>query len=259
MFFIDPWDIFMYKYVSKIAFMIILHPINIIMAAAFWAIPTPDAPTRELAEQEPSQKICDKSPHGGEVKMPEKKTAAPKSTTIDLRGKQSVRATFKLSARAIDYLSLVAVHLGIKQKSLFDHLIDDAPALRDIAATIHMRQFNRIARVQKTYVLSRKTLEVLELISKDLNTPRDALVEYSLHKLEAVIQGEKKRHEQRKRLFKELMTHWEEGNILLKKAREILGDEDPFCLEMNRSMLSLTRTTKELSTFIEKSRVIEEY
>ena len=191
--------------------------------------------------------------------MSEKKAAPPQSTTVDLRGKQSVRATFKLSARAIDYLSLVAVHLGIKQKSLFDHLIDDATALRDIAANIHMRKFNRIDRVQKTYVLSRKTLEVLELISTDLNTPRDALVEYSLHKLEAVIQGEKKRHEQRKRLFKKLKAHWEEGSLLLEKAQETLGEEDPFCLEMKRSMVSLTRTTKELSTFIEKSRVIEDY
>ncbi len=197
--------------------------------------------------------------HDGKVNMSKNKARQPGSTTLKLRGKQSVRATFKLSEKAIDYLSLVAVHLGIKQKSLFDHLIDDATALRDIAASIHMHQFNRIDRVQKTYVLSRKTLEVLELISNDLDTPRDALVEYSLHKLEAVIQGEKKRHEQRKLLFKELMTHWEEGNILLKKSKRILGDEDPFCLEMKRSMVSLTRTTKELSTFIEKSRIIEEY
>ncbi len=190
--------------------------------------------------------------------MPEKKTAAG-TTTLDLRGKQSVRATFKLSEKAIAYLSLVAVHLGIKQKSLFDHLMDDATALRDIGATIRMGQFNRIERVQKTYVLSRKTLEVLELISNDLNTPRDALVEYSLHKLKDVIQGEKKRHEQRKLLFNEVRTHWEAGKTLLEKARDTLGPEDPFCLQIERSMVSLTRARKELSEFIEKSRIIENY
>ncbi len=190
--------------------------------------------------------------------MPGKKTA-PGATTLDLRGKQSVRATFKLSEKAITHLSLVAVHLGIKQKSLFDHLIDDATALRNLAATIRMHQFNRIERVQKTYVLSRKTLEVLDLIANDLNTPRDALVEYSLQKLEAVIQGEKKRHEQRKILFNEVRTHWEEGKNLLEKARNTLGKEDPFCLQIERSMVSLTRAKNELSEFIEKSRIIEEY
>jgi citrate lyase gamma subunit len=40
----------------------------------------------------------------------------PLPSSVDLRGRQSVRATFKLSAKAIDTLSLVAVHLGIKQK-----------------------------------------------------------------------------------------------------------------------------------------------
>jgi endonuclease/exonuclease/phosphatase family metal-dependent hydrolase len=47
----------------------------------------------------------------------------PLPSSSDLRGRQSVRATFKLSVRAIDALSIVAAHLGIKQKSLFDHLI----------------------------------------------------------------------------------------------------------------------------------------
>jgi len=46
----------------------------------------------------------------------------PRPTPEGLRGRQSVRATFKLSAKAIEAMSIVAVHLGIKQKSLFDHL-----------------------------------------------------------------------------------------------------------------------------------------
>ena len=182
-----------------------------------------------------------------------------RSATLDLRGRQSVRATFKLSEKAIDYLSLVAVHLGIKQKSLFDHLMDDTAELRDVAATIHMGQFNRIERVQKTYVLSRRTLEALEHIARDLNTPRDALVEYSIHKLEAVIRAEKKRHAQRKALFKEVCAHWEEGRALLIRAQQILGKEDPFSLQVERSMVALTRARKELAEFIDKSRIIEDY
>ena len=44
----------------------------------------------------------------------------PQPSPDDLRGRQSVRATFRLSAKAIDAMSIVSVHLGIKQKSLFD-------------------------------------------------------------------------------------------------------------------------------------------
>ena len=50
-------------------------------------------------------------------------TFLPQTTVSDLRGKQSVRATFKLSQKTINAMSIVSVHLGIKQKSLFDHLM----------------------------------------------------------------------------------------------------------------------------------------
>ena len=39
-----------------------------------------------------------------------------------LRGRQSVRATFRLSEACIDAISIVATHLGIKQKSIFEWL-----------------------------------------------------------------------------------------------------------------------------------------
>lgn len=181
------------------------------------------------------------------------------SVAMDLRGKQSVRATFKLSEKAIDSLSLVAVHLGIKQKSLFDHLIDDARTLNDIAEKIRIRQFNKIERVQKTYVLSRKTLNVLELIAKDHDTPRDALVEYAIKKLEDVIVAEKEKHKQRKKMFSELNRQWEESIKLFEKSRKTLGEDDPFCRNLERAMNAMSRTRSDLEAFIEKSSVIEEY
>ncbi|MBF0210364.1 MAG: hypothetical protein HQK68_05705 [Desulfamplus sp.] len=181
------------------------------------------------------------------------------SVELDLRGKQSVRATFKLSEKAIDSLSLVAIHLGIKQKSLFDHLIDDVKSLNDIAESLRLRQFKQINRVQKTFVLSRKTLDILELIAKDHDTPRDALVEYSIRKLESVILAEKKRHEKRKELFNELCLHWEAGKALLEKSRQSLGAGDPFCQNLEKSMGGLSRNMQELASFIEKSAIIESY
>ena len=60
----------------------------------------------------------------------------PKTFTSDLRGRQSVRATFKLSEGCIEAISIVAAHLGIKQKSLFDHLVEDARFLTSIAREI---------------------------------------------------------------------------------------------------------------------------
>ncbi|NOQ20591.1 MAG: hypothetical protein GQ571_11545, partial [Desulfobacterales bacterium] len=104
----------------------------------------------------------------------------PLPSSADLRGRQSVRATFKLSARAIDVLSIVATHLGIKQKSLFDHLIEDVKSLNIIANEIEDEAFGALERIQKTFVVSRRTLSCLEETSRQFNAPRDALVEYSI-------------------------------------------------------------------------------
>ena len=183
----------------------------------------------------------------------------PDSVTMDLRGKQSVRATFKLSEKAIDSLSLVAVHLGIKQKSLFDHLVDDAQTLQHIAENIRIRQFNKIERVQKTFVLSRRTLELLELIAKDHDTPRDALVEYAIKKLEDVIQVEKEKHQLRKALYKKLDQQWKNAIQLYDESRETLGEDDPFCRHLEKNMVMLSKTRSELDTFIQKSSIIEAY
>ncbi len=108
--------------------------------------------------------------------MPKSNDPFTGPSMFDLRGKQSVRATFKLSQKAIDSIGLVAIHMGIKQKSLFDHIIEDYTALDELARTIRVRQFKKIPRKQKTVVRSRKTIEALTTISQTYNMPRDALV-----------------------------------------------------------------------------------
>ena len=191
--------------------------------------------------------------------MSSDKTVLSGPTGLDLRGRQSVRATFKLSKRAITSLSLVAVHLGIKQKSLFDHLLEDIAALSELADEVRIRQFNKIERVQKTYVLSRKTLDALDLISKDHDTPRNALVEYSIKRLESVILAEKSKHEKRKALFSDFQHYVEGGRAILDRALKTLGPQDPFCISVEKAVAMNLRARDEVIEFIEKSKVIEEF
>ena len=183
----------------------------------------------------------------------------PGSTLFDLRGKQSVRATFKLSQKAIDAIGLVAIHMGIKQKSLFDHIIEDIDALDSLAKTIRIRQFKKIPRRQKTFVLSRRTIEALESISRAYGMPRDALVEYSIKKLESIIHAEKVRHKERKILLKDIIDHFNQGKLFYKNAVSILGKDDPFCRRFEKAVFACHKTEKELAVFIEKSKILEEF
>lgn len=183
----------------------------------------------------------------------------PETSFSDLLGKQSVRATFKLSERAIDAISIVAGHLGIKQKSLFDHLIEDAMALHSIAENISGFEISEFTRVQKTFVLSRRTLNSLESISKTFGAPRDALVEYSIQRLESIIETERKKHSLRKKLVDELAVNISENEKLLLKSREILGDDDPVTLEIESYFVSGLQAYKKTKKVIEKGKIIEEF
>ena len=48
-----------------------------------------------------------------------------------LKGKQSVRATFRLSDQMIDLLKVAANHLKVKQKSLIDELVQIKRLLKE--------------------------------------------------------------------------------------------------------------------------------
>jgi hypothetical protein len=181
----------------------------------------------------------------------------PQPSSRDLRGRQSVRATFKLTARAIETMSAVSIHLGIKQKSLFDHLVDDIKALEVIAREVRTTKFAEPSRVQKTFVLSRRTLNSLERASANFNTPRDALVEYSIQRLMPVIEKEKDRHRMRKALLSRINVFIENGEHILKEARERLGEEDPVFDELARAITVLLNARNDMAAFIDKGKIIE--
>ncbi|MFC1488402.1 hypothetical protein ACFL6B_01000 [Thermodesulfobacteriota bacterium] len=183
----------------------------------------------------------------------------PQTTSSDLRGRQSVRATFKLTEGCIDAISIVAAHLGIKQKSLFDHLIEDAVSLQSIAREMQHARLTRQERIQKTFVISRKSLVSLDIVSKSFNAPRDALVEYSIQRLLPVIAREKEKHETRKAVFGEIEDHFKTGERLLKKIRAALGREDPIYHKLESAMTVYENAYNSMESFIEKGKIIEDF
>ena len=183
----------------------------------------------------------------------------PRTSSADLRGRQSVRATFKLSERAIEAMSIVAVHLGIKQKSLFDHLIEDVKSLKLIAREIESERFSALSRIQKTFVISRKTLSCLDETSKRFNAPRDALVEYSIQRLMPVIKRERERHRTRKEILRDMTDLLENGLELLQKSRSLLGEEDPVSIRYESAMRALVNAQSHVKDFVEKGEIIEAF
>ena len=184
---------------------------------------------------------------------------ASKPTALDLRGRQSVRATFRLSEACIDAISVLSTQLGIKQKSVFDHLMEDVQVLKDLARELANIEFSRGARIQKTFVISRRSLSFLDTISNEYDTLRDALVEFSVRRLLPIIAKERKRHEKRKHVFTQISNHFAEGERLLSKADEMLGTDDPIVNKLRAAMSVYKNAHDDIANCIEKGKIIEAF
>lgn len=183
----------------------------------------------------------------------------PQAFTSDLRGRQSVRATFKLTAGCIDAISIVATQLGIKQKSLFDHLIEDTRSLSLIARGMQNAKIQGQNRIQKTFVISRRSLSSLDKVSRSYNAPRDALVEYTVQSLLPIIANEQEKHNKRKAMFGEIEDHFIKGEKLLNKVRDSLGADDHIYQKLETVMTVYENAYRNIVAFIERGKIIEDF
>jgi len=183
----------------------------------------------------------------------------PRPTTLDLRGRQSVRATFRLSEACIDAISILSAQLGIKQKSIFDHLMENSQVLKEMARDLENTEFDRQERIQKTFVISRRSLSFLDMISSEHNAPRDALVEYSVRRLLPIIAKERIKHEKRKDLLAEISNHFAKGERLLAKADEMLGSDDPIVHKLQTAMSVYKNAFGDIANFIERGKMLEKF
>lgn len=179
-------------------------------------------------------------------------------STARLRGHQSVRTTFKLSERSISALSILAGQLGIKQKSLFDHLVEDVKALQAIAREVDGFPEHR-QRVAKTYVISRRTLENLETVSSKFNTPRDALVEFSIERILPLIEEEKRKYARRTGIAEQLRELADRSAALFERSAVELGDDDPLARELLGVARTCVAAAERVEEYLEKGKRIEDF
>ena len=182
-----------------------------------------------------------------------------KLTLDDLKGKQSVRATFRLPKQVIDLLSVVAAQLGIKQKSLFDQLVEDTSVLGQLAEEAQNYFPREQERRQKTFVISRNSLVLLDLIAQKEQVPRDVLVEVSIKRLLPIIDVELKRHEKRKILLKEMKDYLAQGKNLLEKAGDLLGQDDNIYSMIENQLNLCERNVATVNSLVEKGKVMEDW
>jgi len=114
-------------------------------------------------------------------------------------------------------------------------------------------------RVAKTYVISRKTLDNLELISNQYNTPRDALVEFSIERIIPLLAREKEKHQKRKVLLHQLHDYLDASISLLQKAENDLGADDPVTTSILRMVKATQASALEVEEMVRRGDRLEEF
>lgn len=173
-----------------------------------------------------------------------------------LRGKQSVRVTFKLAPQTIDLLSVMASQLGIKQKTLFDHLIEQQELRRHLDQNQRQEQEEQ-PRKQKTFVLSQETLETLNLLAEKYHAPRNLLVEMAVRRLLPVLMEEQEKHEKRKIILGEMTKEIRRNYQLLEEAEKLLEPEDPVCTELREANKAIEQAYRNTVAIIERGKDME--
>lgn len=176
-----------------------------------------------------------------------------------LKGRQSVRATFRLPSRLIELLGIVASQLGIKQKSLFDQLIEDEDVLSRVAEQAGRYTLEEKERRQKTFVLSKRSLKVLNAVARRQKISRDILVEVSIRRLLPVMTAEQEKHRKRALILQDLEVHRQQGRDLLRKADKLLGRDDRVYDMVKRIVEVCEEKVSELEVIIEKGQSMEQF
>jgi hypothetical protein len=174
---------------------------------------------------------------------------APKLSLADIRGRQSVRTTFKLPKEVSEDMSWLSNYYCVTQKELIDlcvkalNELDGAPIIKNLAgidqdeyieasvldgisAMIKCRKEDNVSieDVRKTQVISRSSLSLLNDTSEIFQVPRDALVEGALRWFKAMTDRELDIHEKALGKIRDLVSKVEE---IEKELNVFLEIDDP--------------------------------
>ncbi|MGD9309823.1 MAG: hypothetical protein PVG51_11820 [Desulfosarcina sp.] len=177
----------------------------------------------------------------------------------DLLGKKSVRATFKLHPTAIQLLSVLASQLGIKQKSLFDYLMEDEAALHAMAQSSPSNTTIKEQRIQKTFVVSKRSLAALDAVAKHAPASRDDLIERSIQRLLPVLEKERIRQRRRAEALTKIAAHFKQGNALLDDVKKLVGEEDALCQTLTAVISTYAKAYGDMKKQVNKGKQLSEF
>jgi hypothetical protein len=174
----------------------------------------------------------------------------------DLMKHKSIRATFRISPEFIEALSFLSAQLGLKQKSLFDHLLEDTDSLLAIVHSNPQKNIENKRRIQKTFVLSQKSLSSLDNVLNQVEASRDDLVEFAIRRLLPILTKERDLQRKRENALSKIAEHFEHSNQLLAEIEKMMGKNDPLCKSYAAVIEAYRKAFDSMEDLVEKGKRI---
>ncbi|WP_319524871.1 hypothetical protein [uncultured Desulfosarcina sp.] len=193
------------------------------------------------------------------VKESETDTPLQFTGIADLLGKKSVRATFRLYPATVELISILAAQLGIKQKSLFDYLMEDEAALHAAAESRPPEPATKEQRIQKTFVVSQRSLAALDTVAKHAAASRNDLIEKSIQRLLPVFEKERIRQQQRTKALSRIAVHFNQGKALMDDVKAMVGEDDTLYQSLARVMDAYGKAVADIRKQVDKGKRLSEF
>lgn len=146
-----------------------------------------------------------------------------------LSEKQSVRTTFKLSEDCINAIDWLLKTNNLKPKELFD-LICSNDDLVNLAAEAAKKDDKNISvkHTRKTFVISKRTLRLLNKKSEEQTLSRDLIVEKLVLLFKALLEKHTEEEKQKEEEALSIISDfWTKAEEIENKLKDLLDDDNP--------------------------------
>ncbi|RLB97275.1 MAG: hypothetical protein DRH90_23590, partial [Deltaproteobacteria bacterium] len=105
--------------------------------------------------------------------------------------------------------------------------LEDSDALIAIARSNPRKNVEKKDRIQKTFVISQKSLSSLKKLLNEVESSRDDLVEYAIQRLLPILLKERNQQKKREIALSEMAQLLEHSIELMSKIEKTVGKDDP--------------------------------
>jgi hypothetical protein len=172
--------------------------------------------------------------------------------SAQIKDRQSVRTTVKLSLDAFDALSWLSDYWNVPQKEIIDLALQEAEKLLESHGTAEVVEIAKAQsnseRKRKTLVMSQSSRKRLNRLADSHDVSRDNWLALAISFANAMT---KKRIEKHKKVLGRIQAYLDKGEELEEEIRSEVGSDDPVFEGFGLVVTSLMNLVDEIETEIE--------